>query len=73
MLLRRISKQSLIGLMRPGHEYLRDGVQGRDQRLNGRFGSGTENPCVFGTSGSMWIVAFELRPQECQIRTFENS
>jgi hypothetical protein len=34
------------------------------------FGSGTEIPCVFGTSGSMRIAAFELRSQECHDLTF---
>jgi hypothetical protein len=34
-----------------------------DQRMV-RSGSGTEIPCVFGTSGLMRIAAFELRSQE---------
>ncbi|QRM34196.1 helix-turn-helix domain-containing protein [Microvirga sp. VF16] len=33
-------------------------------------GSGTEIPCAFGTSGSMRIVAFELRSQACHVWTF---
>jgi hypothetical protein len=31
--------------------------------LNVRNGSGTENPCPFGTSALMRIAAFELRSQ----------
>ena len=35
-----------------------------------RFGSGSEIPCAFGTSGSMSIAAFELKSQSCQLLTF---
>jgi hypothetical protein len=38
--------------------------------LKVRNGSGTETPCVFGTSGSMRFAAFELRSQACQEETF---
>lgn len=33
--------------------------------VNGRIGSGTEICCVFGTSGSKRIAAFELRSHRC--------
>jgi hypothetical protein len=37
-----------------------------------RFGSGTETSCVFQTSGSMSIAAFEIGSQWCQEATFRS-
>jgi len=34
-----------------------------------RCGSGTEIPCIFGTSGSMRIADFDLRSQVCYLQT----
>ena len=38
--------------------------------LKARIGSGTEIPCVPGTSGSMRLAVFEIRSQVCQFLTF---